>query len=79
MEPAASIITKCGGPKAVAEMLKVDVSRVWRWTYPKDRGGSDGRIPGKHHANLLALAQERGIDLQPKDFFASSLASGEAA
>jgi hypothetical protein len=67
--PASNIIEKCGGHQAVADMLQVDVSRVYRWTYPRDRGGSDGVIPAKHQMRLLAEAGSRGITLSPNDFF----------
>jgi hypothetical protein len=77
--PAAKIIEKCGGHQAVAEMIHVDVSRVYRWTYPRDRGGSDGTIPAKHQTKLLAEATNRGIDLSPADFFPSQDAVREAS
>lgn len=51
-------------------MAGVHVSRVFRWTYPKERGGTDGVIPAKHQAALLDRARAAGIDLTPNDFFA---------
>ena len=69
--PAERIIKKCGGAKEVAKLAGVDLSRVHRWTYPKARGGTDGRIPSKHHQSLLNRARERGIELSPSDFFES--------
>jgi hypothetical protein len=70
--PAAQVIEKCGGPQVVAEILGVDVSRVHRWTYPKERGGSDGIIPTRHQQRLLDEARSRGIELEPADFFEPS-------
>lgn len=70
--PAEVVIEKCGGHAAVAEMLGIDVSRVYRFTYPKDRGGTDGTIPAKHQQVLLDRAASRGIALTPADFFASA-------
>lgn len=67
---AQSIVEKCGGHQAVAEMTGASVSRVFRWTYPKDRGGTDGIIPARHQRTLLNEATKRGIDLRPEDFFA---------
>ena len=57
-------------------MLGVDVSRVYRWTYPRSRGGSDGVIPARHQARLLSEASKRGLPLRPDDFFPKR---GEAA
>ena len=69
LDPAAHVIGKCGGPDAVAEMVGIHVSNVHRWTYPRARGGTDGRIPARHHARLIAEAARRGITLVPEDFF----------
>jgi hypothetical protein len=74
--PAENIITKCaaadpekGGHAVIAAWLKIDVSRVYRWTYPKDRGGTGGIIPAKHQQTLLEKAKAADIRLRPADFF----------
>jgi hypothetical protein len=67
--PAERVIEKCGGEQAIAKMVGVDVSRVHRWRYPKERGGTDGVIPTKHQQAILDRAREAGIDLKPEDFF----------
>lgn len=69
MNPALRIIDKCGGFRAVAKMLGVDVSGVHRWTYPKERGGTDGRIPSRRQQPLINAALAAGIPLSPTDFF----------
>ena len=69
MEPALSIITKCGGAPIVAKWTGADVTRVRRWTYPKSRGGTGGLIPAKWQADLLAKARAAGVKLTPADFF----------
>ena len=66
---AEQVIEKCGGHQTVAEMAGVHVSRVHRWTYPKNRGGTGGLIPTQHQQTLLNEARKRGIDLGPPDFF----------
>jgi hypothetical protein len=66
---ALHVIEKCGGSQVVADMVGVDVSRVYRWTYPKERGGTDGLIPAQHQQTLLREARKRGIPLEPNDFF----------
>lgn len=66
---AETIVKKCGGAKVVSDWLRVDISRVYRWTYPKNKGGSDGVIPARRQADLLRKARENGIELDPSDFF----------
>ena len=69
LEPARTIIEKLGGIDAVAKGLGLDFTRPYRWMLPKSKGGTGGTIPVKHHQRLLDLADERGIDLEPSDFF----------
>lgn len=69
MGPAAHIIEICGGHKNVADWLGVDLTRVFRWTYPKAKYGSDGYIPSQYHQTLLLRAREEGKDLRPEHFF----------
>lgn len=70
MQPAESIIAKCGGHDVVAQICGVNRTRVFRWTYPPERGGTGGFIPATHHQRLLSGARARGIDLRPEHFFA---------
>jgi hypothetical protein len=76
LEPATTVIRICGGPEAVADMVRRDQSRVRRWTYPKDRGGTGGLIPTEVQPRLLAEARNRGIDLRPDHFFSVEQAAG---
>lgn len=66
---AENVISKCGGHRVVAEMLGIHVSRVYRFTHSKERGGTGGIIPSRHQSTLLTEARRRGIDLSPSDFF----------
>lgn len=66
---AINLIEKLGGVSAVATTTKVHVSRVYRWTYGKERGGTGGEIPKKHWPALIAAARQRGIELSHEDFF----------
>ena len=68
-DPARTIIDKCGGVHAVAAITGRDVTRVYRWMYPRDKGGSDGEIPHSAVRKLLDHAARNGIDLRPDDFF----------
>lgn len=74
--PASRVIKKCGGHRVVAEWLSVDVSQVFRWTYPKERGGTDGRIPSRHQEALLEAARAKEIRLRPADFFRAPARNG---
>lgn len=69
MEPAQNIISMCGGVAEVAQMVGRSVIRVRRWTYPKERGGTDGLIPSDMQPVLLEAARQRGINLRPEHFF----------
>lgn len=67
--PAERVIAKFGGERAVAEMLRIAVSTVYRWTWPHERGGCAGIIPRKRQDQLLAKAKEKRVDLTRLDFF----------
>ncbi len=69
MEPAKSIIEMCGGYAAVAEMVSLTEIQVRKWTYPKDRGGTDGLIPANRQIVLLEAAEGKGVPLTPAHFF----------
>ena len=66
--PAFKIITSFGGHAAVAGIAGVAMSAVYKWDYPKARGGTGGLVPQRHHAALLKAARERGIAVLPQDF-----------
>lgn len=65
---ALHVIKKCGGPPATAKLAGRDVSTVYRWTYPKERGGYGGSIPDEDKRTLLLNAPGAGIDLTWDDF-----------
>lgn len=68
MEPAQTIITKLGGPSAVARVVKLHRTRVSSWQRPRERGGHDGLIPQRHHRALLDFAERNKIPLTADDF-----------
>jgi amino-acid N-acetyltransferase len=70
--PAVNIIAKCGGAKAVAELLQIDIASVYKWTYPSSKGGTNGLIPSARQRDLLEKARAANIDLTPDDFFAAT-------
>jgi hypothetical protein len=68
MEPASTVIRLCGGPNAVSKVVGVHRTRVWNWTVERERGGTGGLIPQKHHAKILAFAMDNKIPLGPEHF-----------
>lgn len=70
MEPASTIIEICGGFRAVSKMTGRDETRVRRWTYPKEKGGTGGLIPAEIAQVLMSKAIATGIPLTPEHFFA---------
>jgi hypothetical protein len=68
--PAETVIEICGGHRAVADLCGVDVTRVYRWTYPATKGGTGGLVPARHQVKLLSEARARNIALEPEHFFA---------
>lgn len=69
MNPAKRVIEAFGGPAKFAEAIGRDVSRIHRWTYPQDRGGTGGAIPGgtKMLQTILDAARTKGINLSLDD------------
>lgn len=71
LDPAHGIIMKCGGYARVAGITGKSLTRVYRWTYPKNRGGTGGVIPTNSARRLLEWAQREGIALAAADFLAA--------
>lgn len=69
LEPAATVISICGGVDATAALVERDPSRVRRWGYPTERGGTGGFIPSQLQQRLLDAAGKKGLPLEPKHFF----------
>ena len=66
---AQNVIQKCGGHNIVASWAGVHVCNVYRWTYPKEKGGMGGVIPAQKQQKILKNAQKHGVRLRPEDFF----------
>lgn len=73
MNIAEQIIEKVGGVAKVATICGRTHSWVYKWTYPKDKGGRDGLVPHEDAEKLIAasLRGECPVVL-PSDFFAAS-------
>ncbi len=72
LEPAASVVTICGGIEATARLVKRDRSVVNRWLLPKDKGGTGGMIPMHHAQTLLASVPK----LRERHFFVETASGG---
>lgn len=69
LNPAKNVIDICGGFSKVAEMVERSETRVRRWTYSREKGGTDGLIPSDCQVKLLKEAKRRKIALKPEHFF----------
>lgn len=65
---AHKIIKKFGGARRLAYAAGLEPSRVYKWTYPKDRGGTGGMIPSSVVATIQVAAETAGIELKPEDW-----------
>lgn len=61
--PAARVIAAFKGVRETARILNISSSTVSRWQKSKDEGGTGGRVPTKHQAEILRVAKERGVAL----------------
>ena len=68
LDPARSIIASLGGPYAVRGITGRHLSRIYRWMYPKEAGGSGGLIPLTEARKLIDAAHARGVQLTADDF-----------
>lgn len=71
MTPASAIISRCGGPKTVADWLGLERTAVQRWTYEPPKGTGE-RVPMRHWSALIAAAAKHGhvvtlAELMPSD------------
>lgn len=77
LNPAYGLIRKfCGGSgklrdgiDAVAKVTGAHPSRVYRWMYPVDNGGTGGYIPEPQMRKLVEYARNEGMPLSLDDFF----------
>lgn len=68
MNPASKIIEKLGGEAEVAKALDTALTAPYRWQYSREKGGTDGLIPQRHHRKLLDFAKEKGVRLRAEEF-----------
>lgn len=69
LEPAFSIISKCGGDQRVAQICGLKSRQsVYRWTLPKARKGTGGEVPMEHARALMQYARKNHLPVKETDF-----------
>lgn len=73
---AYRIIKKFGGARRLWALLKdlgpeheLSPSSIYRWDYPKEKGGTGGVIPTAAMPSVIKAARLEGIFLTPEDFY----------
>lgn len=79
MEPAKTIIRKLGGEAKVAEIAGVAFTAPYRWQHAKDKRGTGGIIPQRHHRALLDFAHRNDIPLVAEEFLPRRVSREEDA
>lgn len=64
---AERVIEAFGGAKRLADLTGIDLSSIYRWKYPKDRGGTDGAIPHGNHFKIMQAVNKHKITLTRSD------------
>lgn len=75
MEPAKTIIKRLGGEATVSGITGTAFTAPYRWQHPKEKGGTGGLIPQRHHRALLEYAKQNEIGLRADDFLEPAEAS----
>lgn len=73
---ARRIIEKFGGERALQRALKdaghdIDITRIYRWTYPRSRGGTGGLIPSQQIPHILKAARLQGVLIVAEDLYSA--------
>ena len=67
VKPGPFVVSVFGGVRAAARALGRSSTSVSKWRMSKAKGGTDGRVPSKMMARVLAVAKRRGLDVTPAD------------
>lgn len=70
LNPASALIKKSGGHETVSNWTGASTTSVYRWTHPKEKGGTGGRVPQDRIQPWIDNAKKAGIKLTLADFFA---------
>ncbi len=64
---ADRVIFAFGGASRLSELTGIDKSSVYRWTYTKLKGGTNGSIPHANHVTILETAAKYDINITRSD------------
>jgi len=69
---ASRIVDKFGGPGRLANLMKFhgrprNRVNIYRWNYPRSKGGTNGLIPTSALDDILYVARREGIYLSDDD------------
>lgn len=67
-QQAQRIVEKFGGARRLAEAISYQPSAVYKWTYPKEKGGTDGFVPNGVVVDIVKAADLLGIELTSDDW-----------
>lgn len=67
LNPAWTVIQLLGGVRSTARAAEVDPSAVSRWAMPREKKGTEGRVPQRHWRRLMAYASAQKIKLTLRD------------
>lgn len=81
---ARNVLEKLGkgdfskGLAAVHHATGINPIQIRRWTYPAERGGTNGRIPRKHHAAIVTAGKRIGVAIAPEEFYPAPIKPASA-
>lgn len=69
---AERILNKFGGPLKLAKALKEigcakSITQIYKWTYKREKGGTNGIIPNAALFDIVQAAKAKGIVLTSED------------
>ena len=67
MTAAQKVVQAFGGAVALSAATGIDLSAIYRWSYPKSKRGCGGRVPSRNHSIILKKARANNLDLMPED------------
>lgn len=72
LNPAHDIIAALGGNTAVGAICGVSRTSVWKWSQPREYGGTGGIIPSQHASKLIDAGKRAGVEIPLAAFIAGA-------
>ena len=70
-ESQAARVTRLCGIAQLKKWTGLTITQIYRWDYPREKGGCGGIIPQKHYQTILTNALASGVPLDRGDFLPS--------